>query len=185
MTQSDLKWPSIALVIVWMSHYEFRWVKSTAIALCWGPLDLDISIYSGSVTVGGSIFLAGTADTQTRSAAQPENTCTLLRTFDCRTDNKVNDNVWSVRQKQFTWCSHISWNYLEYVPSEVTPEQHKILWDPNSSRIHLQYLSNSIQKDELSHAYFLGIGVGCKGFLEHLGLKTNAIIWHFVYTNTY
>ena len=33
-----------------MSHYEFRWIKSTAIALCWGPLDLDISIYSGSVT---------------------------------------------------------------------------------------------------------------------------------------
>ena len=55
--------------------------------------------------VGGSIFLAGTADTQTCSAVQPENTCvvelipflqdtcTQFKTFDCQTNDKMDDNV--------------------------------------------------------------------------------------------
>ena len=50
MTQSDLEWPRIALGIIWMSHYEFRLVKSTDLALYWGPSDFEFSIYSGSVT---------------------------------------------------------------------------------------------------------------------------------------
>ena len=53
MTQDDLGWLETKINdSKWlkMSHYEFRWLKSTAIALCWGPSDLDISIYSRSVT---------------------------------------------------------------------------------------------------------------------------------------
>ena len=50
MTQSDLEWPRTAVEIVWMTQYDFRWVKSTSASPFWGPLDLDISIYSDSVT---------------------------------------------------------------------------------------------------------------------------------------
>jgi hypothetical protein len=50
MTQSDLKWPRTAMEIVWKTQYDFRWVKSTSASPFWGPSDLDISIYSDSVT---------------------------------------------------------------------------------------------------------------------------------------
>ena len=50
MAQSDLEWPRAAMEIVWMTQYDFRWVKSTSASLIWGPSDLNISIYSGSVT---------------------------------------------------------------------------------------------------------------------------------------
>ena len=50
MTQSDLEWPRTAMEIVWMTQYDFRWVKSTSASPFWGPSDLDISIYSDSVT---------------------------------------------------------------------------------------------------------------------------------------
>ena len=50
MAQSDLEWPRAAMEIVWMTQYDFRWVKSTSASLFWGPSDLNISIYSGSVT---------------------------------------------------------------------------------------------------------------------------------------
>jgi hypothetical protein len=36
--------------VVWMTPYDFRWVKSTSASPFWGPSDLDISIYSDSVT---------------------------------------------------------------------------------------------------------------------------------------
>ena len=50
MTQSDLEWPRTAMEIVWMTQYDFRWVKSTSASPFWGLLDLNISIYSDSVT---------------------------------------------------------------------------------------------------------------------------------------
>jgi hypothetical protein len=50
MTQSDLEWPRTAMKIIWMTQYDFRWVKSTSASPFWGPSDLDISIYSDSVT---------------------------------------------------------------------------------------------------------------------------------------
>ena len=50
MTQSDLEWPKLDMDMVWMTQYDFRWVKSIALAPFWGPSDLDISIYSDSVT---------------------------------------------------------------------------------------------------------------------------------------
>ena len=63
MTQDDLgwletnlndpKWLNLAQAtkeIVWMTQYDFRWVKSTPASPFWGPSDLDISIYSDSVT---------------------------------------------------------------------------------------------------------------------------------------
>ena len=50
MTQSDLEWPRTAMEIVWMTQYDFRWVKSTSASPFWGLSDLDISIYSDSVT---------------------------------------------------------------------------------------------------------------------------------------
>ena len=50
MTQSDLEWPRAAMEIVWMTQYDFRWVKSTSASPSWGPSDLDISIYNDSAT---------------------------------------------------------------------------------------------------------------------------------------
>ena len=50
VTQSDLEWPREPMEIVWMTQYDFRWVKSTTASPFWGPLDLDILIYSDSVT---------------------------------------------------------------------------------------------------------------------------------------
>ena len=46
MTQSDLEWPRTAKEIVWMTQYDFRWVKSTSANPFWGPSDLDILIYT-------------------------------------------------------------------------------------------------------------------------------------------
>ena len=42
VTQSDLEWPREPMEIVWMTQYDFRWVKSTTASPFWGPLDLDI-----------------------------------------------------------------------------------------------------------------------------------------------
>ena len=39
ITQSDLKWLRIAVDKVWMSQYDFRWVRTTIVAPFWGPLD--------------------------------------------------------------------------------------------------------------------------------------------------
>ena len=50
MTQSDLEWPRTAKKIVWMTQYDFRWVKSICASPFWGLSDLDISIYSDSAT---------------------------------------------------------------------------------------------------------------------------------------
>ena len=50
MTQSDLEWPRTAMEIVWMTQYDFRWVKSTSASPFWDPSDLNILIYSDSVT---------------------------------------------------------------------------------------------------------------------------------------
>ena len=50
MTQSDLEWPRTAMEIIWMTQFDFRWVKSTSASPFWGPSDLDILIYSDSVT---------------------------------------------------------------------------------------------------------------------------------------
>ena len=50
MTQSDLEWPRTAVEIVWMTQYDFRWVKSTSASPFWGPSDLNFSICSDSVT---------------------------------------------------------------------------------------------------------------------------------------
>ena len=36
MVQSDLEWPRAAMEIVWMTQYDFRWVKSTSASLFWG-----------------------------------------------------------------------------------------------------------------------------------------------------
>ena len=47
---NDLEWLRIPLDIVWMFSYDFKWVKSTVVAPFWGPSDLELSIYSGSVT---------------------------------------------------------------------------------------------------------------------------------------
>ena len=47
---NDLEWSKTAMEIVWMTQYDFRWVKSTSASPFWGPSDLNISIYSGSVT---------------------------------------------------------------------------------------------------------------------------------------
>ena len=46
MTQSDLEWPRTAMEIVWMTQYDFKWVKSTSASPFRGPSDLDILIYS-------------------------------------------------------------------------------------------------------------------------------------------
>ena len=50
MTQSDLEWPRTAMEIVWMTQYDFNWVKFTSASPFWGLSDLDILIYSDSVT---------------------------------------------------------------------------------------------------------------------------------------
>ena len=42
MTQSDLEWPRTAMEIVWMTQYDFKWVKSTSASPFWGPSDLDM-----------------------------------------------------------------------------------------------------------------------------------------------
>ena len=44
VTQSDLEWPREPMEIVWMTQYDFRWVKSTYTSAFIGPLDLDILI---------------------------------------------------------------------------------------------------------------------------------------------
>ena len=50
MIQCDLEWPKIGMDMVYMTHYDFRWVKSIAVAPFCGPSDLDITTYSDSVT---------------------------------------------------------------------------------------------------------------------------------------
>ena len=47
---SDLEWPRTAMENSMNDSIWLKWVKSTSASPFWGPSDLDISIYSDSVT---------------------------------------------------------------------------------------------------------------------------------------